>query len=85
MECYLCTNSQHIGKSEYSTNLPGVNRGKALLGATIPTPKFKISEIPVVTYILNKTVFIPFKVFLSKISSEIECFRVPRNQRLFCH
>ena len=46
-------------------------------------PIFKSSQIHVVTYILKKTAFMPSKVFSDKISSEIECLRVSRNQRYF--
>ena len=51
-----------------------------MLGTAIPVPKFRSSEIHVVTSILKKTVFIPFQVFSGKISSETEHFRASRNQ-----
>ena len=54
---------------------------KVLFCAVICTPKFKSSEIYVITYVLKKTVFIPLEFFSGKISSEMERFKVFRNQR----
>ena len=53
---------------------------KALVAMTFG-PKSSLAIYVVVSYILKKNVFILFKVFSGYISSEIECFRVSRNQR----
>ena len=49
--------------------------------AVISAPKFKNSEIYVVTLILKKTVFIPSQVFSGRISSGMGHFSAYRNQR----
>ena len=54
-----------------------------LLGTKISAPKFKSSEIYLVTQILKKTVFITSQVISSQINSEMEHFRASRNQILF--
>ena len=54
-----------------------------LLGTKISAPKFKSSKIYLVTQILKKTVFITSQVISSQINSEMEHFRVSRNQILF--
>ena len=50
--------------------------------AVISAPKFKNSEIYVVTLILKKSVFIPSQVYSGRISSAIGHFSAYRNQRL---
>ena len=67
-------------------NFKGDNSGKLLqrkerLGGVIFAPKFRSSEIYVVTLILKKTIFITFKVFSGKISCEMERLRATTNQR----
>ena len=53
---------------------------KALVAMTFG-PKSSPAICVVVSYILKKNVFMLFKVFSGYLNSEIECFRVSRNQR----
>ena len=77
--------ASYMVSSKHKSPQAGTNKGKSLqcnafLGNTISLSKFKNSEIHVVTYILKKTVFIPYKVSSSKISSKIECFRAKKSK-----
>ena len=55
---------------------------QSALGSRDLAPKFKSSDIYVVTYILKKTVFILFQAFSCKIRFELERFHETRNQRI---